>query len=145
MVVKLNGVDGAPLRRILQRHQQMSPVENLNLRRATRRGRAEAVSQFERGRAILPLDLVAVKRKRVDRGRAGDVHVIVAKIDTYRRAGRRHQLVKLEAISLAPVNGNGPGSIFDRPEELALLLFYASAVTSDPTRPVGRQGLEQAV
>jgi hypothetical protein len=62
--------------------------------------------------------------------------VTVAKIDTYRRAGRRHQLVKREAISLAPVNGNGPGSIVDRCEQLALVLLDASVVTTDPAGPL---------
>ena len=71
--------------------------------------------------------------------------MIVAEIHAHRRAGRRHQLVELEAVAVAPVDGDGVGAVVDGGEELAVVLLDASGVAADAALAVRRQGLKQDV
>src|SRR4030095_7858899 len=71
--------------------------------------------------------------------------MIVAEIDAHRRTGRSHQLVKLEALSVAFVQRDAVRSVVDHRDDLAIVLFDASRIAADAAHSVRRQGLEQDV
>src|SRR5437879_3423435 len=71
--------------------------------------------------------------------------MVVAEIHAHRCACRRHQLVKLEALSFALVKGDVVGSVVDDGDELAVVLLDASRVAADATLPMCRERLEENV
>src|SRR4030095_3585317 len=84
-----------------------------------------------------------MKHERIDRRCTSDVQMIVAKIYAHRSAGSRHNLVKLQSVTIASEERDAVGSVVDHGHESAVVLLDASCVPADTALAMGEQCLEQ--